>query len=184
MMLDQATTPARPLKTLLLMRHAKSSWRDEMLDDIERPLNGRGRRAASAMAPLVAAWQPQWIGCSIAQRTRETLAPIVQELTTPCEMTLSANLYDSNEAAYLRQIRSIPGSVNRALIIGHNPTLEDLLQALVGAAEPDALARLSEKLPTGTLITLECPIARWSELTSGCAHLVDVIRPADISANA
>lgn len=167
-------------KTLLLMRHAKSSWNDEALSDHERPLNARGHRAARAIAPLVAAWQPQWIGCSTAQRTRETLAPILTELTTTCDITLSSSFYESNEAAYLRQLRSLPGATNRALVIGHNPTLEGLCAALIGAAEPQALARLNDKLPTGTLVALDCSIARWSDLSGGCAHLMDVVRPRDV----
>ncbi len=181
-MSENDTALGKPAKTLLLMRHAKSSWSQDELPDYQRPLNNRGLRAAQAMAPLVAAWQPQWIGCSLAQRTRQTLLPIIDELSAPCEIAISADLYDSNEAAYLRQIRALRGDVNRALIIGHNPTLEGLCDALIGAAEPQAMAKLVEKFPTGTLVVLQCAIGRWSDVCGGCAHLVDVVRPSDIAA--
>lgn len=162
------------------MRHAKSSWNNEALHDIDRPLNGRGRRAADAMAPIVAAWQPQWIGCSTAVRTRQTLSPILEHLSSSADIKLTPALYESNEAAYLRLIRAQPSSVNRTLIIGHNPSLADLCETLIGHANPQALDRIADKLPTGTLIALECPIARWSDLGPGAATLVDVNRPADL----
>lgn len=162
------------------MRHAKSSWSDEALHDIDRPLNGRGRRAADAMAPMVAAWQPQWIGCSTAVRTRQTLSPIIEHVSNGANITLTAALYESNEAAYLRLIRAQASNINRALIIGHNPSLADLCETLIGLADPDALDRIADKLPTGTLIALECPVARWSELGPGMATLIDVHRPADL----
>lgn len=151
-----------------------------MLNDIYRPLNGRGRRAADAMAPMVAAWQPQWIGCSTALRTRQTLSPIIEQMSNEAQVTLTPALYESNEAAYLRLIRAQPASVNRTLIIGHNPSLEDLCATLIGLADPQALDRIADKLPTGTLIALECPIARWSDLGPGSATLIDVNRPADM----
>lgn len=183
-MLDTAShqrLPQATSKTLLLMRHAKSSWNDDTQLDFDRPLNGRGKRAAAAMAPIVAAWQPQWIGCSPALRTRQTLSPIVEQLSNGADITLTQALYESNEAAYLRLIRSQPNSINRALIIGHNPSLADLCATLIGMADPLTLERIADKLPTGTLIALECPVARWSDLGPGMATLIDVHRPADLA---
>lgn len=176
--IDPATPAGR--KTLLLMRHAKSSWDDAELADFERPLNKRGEHAARAVAPLIAAWRPHWIGCSTAKRTRQTLLPIVDALPTPTEILLSPALYESNEAAYLRMLRALPSTIDRALVIGHNPVMEDLTHLLVGSAEPGALERISEKFPTGTLVVLECAIARWSDLASHCANLRDTIRPRDL----
>jgi phosphohistidine phosphatase len=177
---ESAPDHTPPCKTLLLLRHAKSSWQSGALADIERPLNKRGQSAAQAMAPLVAAWQPQWIGCSFAKRTRATLLPIIDELASPTEISLTSALYDSNEAAYLRLLRALPVSIDRALIIGHNPVLQDLTRLLIGSAEPQALERIAEKLPTGTLVVLECAIARWSDLAPHCANLRDTIRPRDL----
>lgn len=162
------------------MRHAKSSWNSDAVLDIDRPLNGRGSRAAEAMAPIVAAWQPQWIGCSTAVRTRQTLSPIIEHLSNGADIKLTPALYESTEAAYLRLIRALPSSVERALIIGHNPSLAGLCATLIGLADPQALDRIADKLPTGTLIALECPIARWSDLGPGTTTLVDVKRPADV----
>lgn len=168
-------------KTLLLLRHAKSSWKSDALLDSDRPLNGRGIRAAQAMAPIVAAWQPQWITCSTAVRTRQTLSPILEHLSTGAEIRLTSALYDSNEAAYLRLIRALPSNIDRALIIGHNPSLADLCATLIGLADPQVLDRIAHKLPTGTLIALECPVARWSDLAPASAILIDVNRPADLA---
>lgn len=132
------------------------------------------------MAPLVAAWQPQWIGCSTAVRTRQTLSPIIEHVNNSADITLTSALYESTEAAYLRLIRAQASSINRALIIGHNPSLADLCETLIGLADPDALDRIADKLPTGTLIALECPVARWSDLGPGMATLIDVHRPVDL----
>jgi len=177
---EMDTTHPTGRKTLLLMRHAKSSWDDSGLDDFDRPLNKRGKRSARALAPLIAAWQPHWIGCSTAKRTRQTLLPILDELPTPCEVSLSPALYESNEAAYLRMLRALPSPIDRALVIGHNPVMEDLTRLLIGSAEPRALDRISEKFPTGTLVVLECAINRWSDLAPHCANLLDTIRPRDV----
>ncbi|MEO0381910.1 MAG: histidine phosphatase family protein [Pseudomonadota bacterium] len=176
--IDPTTPTGR--KTLLLMRHAKSSWDDSGLADFERPLNKRGKQAARAVAPLIAAWQPHWIGCSTAKRTRQTLMPILEELPTPTEISLLPALYESNEAAYLRMLRALPSAIDRALVIGHNPVMEDLTSLLIGSAEPRALERISEKFPTGTLVVLECAISRWSDLAPHCANLLDTIRPRDL----
>lgn len=183
-MLDPTQSSRSSSKTLLLMRHAKSSWADESLMDINRPLNERGRRAAQAMAPLAAAWQPQWIGCSPAQRTRETLTPIIERLETQAHIALTADLYEGGEAAYLRHIRGLAGRIDRAIIIGHNPVLEDMCATLVSSADPRLLERIANKLPTGTLVALDCPIARWSDLAPRCATLLDVIRPTDVTETA
>lgn len=174
------TTHPTGRKTLLLMRHAKSSWDDSGLADFDRPLNKRGKRSARALAPLIAAWQPHWIGCSTAKRTRQTLLPILDELPAPSEVSLSPALYESNEAAYLRMLRALPSAIDRALVIGHNPVMEDLTHLLIGSAEPRALDHISEKFPTGTLVVLECAITRWSDLAPHCANLLDTIRPRDV----
>jgi phosphohistidine phosphatase len=163
------------------MRHAKSSWKNGALLDSDRPLNGRGNRAAQAMAPIVAAWQPQWISCSTAVRTRQTLSPILEHLSTNAEIRLTTALYESNEAAYLRLIRGLPSTVDRALVVGHNPSLADLCATLIGLADPQMLDRIIHKLPTGTLIALECPIARWSDLARASTTLMDVTRPIDLA---
>jgi phosphohistidine phosphatase len=168
------------MKTLLLLRHAKSSWDDQGLDDVDRPLNARGQRDAHAIAPFVAAWHPQWIGCSAAKRTRQTLMPILDELTTSTQIAIAPDLYESNEAAYLKHLRALPASVDRALIIGHNPVLEGLTRLLTGSAEPGILERIADKLPTGTLVVLQCPIGNWAALAPQCATLRDAIRPRDL----
>ena len=168
-------------KTLLLLRHAKSSWDEPDLDDVDRPLNARGQHAAAAMAPFVAAWHPQWIGCSVAKRTRQTLLPVLDELATGTQITITPDLYESNEAAYLRLLRALPETVDRALLIGHNPVLEGLTRLLIASAEPGMLERIADKLPTGTLVVFEIPIGTWAALAPQSATLRDVVRPGDLA---
>jgi phosphohistidine phosphatase len=170
-----------PARTLLLMRHAKSSWADARLADSDRPLNGRGRRAALVMAPLVAAWQPQHILCSAALRARQTLEPILEALNDPVPAELTTALHETSEPAYWRALRNLPNQAQRVLLVGHNPGLADLCFRIIGAADPAVLARIATKLPTATLIVLECPVARWSDLAPHCASVLDITRPADLA---
>lgn len=177
-----STPQAGTGRTLLLLRHAKSSWDDPDLTDKERPLNARGRKAAIAMAPLIAGWHPDHIVCSTAQRTRETLQPIIAALPGEVDIHLTDALYEAGEAAYWRCLRSLPDTAACALIIAHNPTLEDLTHNLLGQADPARLARIAAKFPTGTLVAMHCPIRRWSDLSPGANVLIDIVRPADLPA--
>ena len=173
-------TPTRTERTLLLLRHAKSAWGDPGLIDKERPLNAKGRKAARAMAPRIAEWRPDHIVCSNAQRTRETLAPIIPALAGEVHIELTDALYWAEQTTYLKHARTLPEPSRCALLIGHNPTLEDLLHDLISEADPILMHRIAAKYPTGTLAVIECPIERWQDLTVGNNKLIDIVRPADL----
>src|SRR6185312_13914424 len=171
------------MKTVLLLRHAKSAWGQPGLDDHERPLNKRGERAAEAMAEHIVhnAPRPDLILCSTAVRTRQTLAPLVHRLTTPAPpIALEKGLYLATEGELLVRLRAVPEEVRTVLLIGHNEGIGELASALAGDGDPAALTRLQEKFPTGSLATLRLGEAPWHNLAPGAAELLSFMRPRDV----
>src|SRR5690349_17594098 len=117
------------MKTLLLLRHAKSAWSDPRLDDHDRPLNGRGERAAKAMADRIArkAPRPDLILCSTAMRTRQTLAPLLKRLDGPAPpISLENGLYLASDDALLVRLQAVADDVPTVLLIGHNDGIGQL----------------------------------------------------------
>ena len=172
------------MKTLLLLRHAKSAWGQPGVDDHERPLNRRGERAAEAMAEHIVhnAPRPDLILCSTAVRTRQTLAPLVHRLANPAPpIALEKGLYLATEGELLVRLRAVTEGVGTVLLIGHNEGIGELASALAGDGEPNTLARLREKFPTGALATLRLGEAPWHDLAPGDAELLAFVRPRDIT---
>ena len=175
----------KAVKTILLLRHAKSAWGEPGLNDHDRPLNRRGERAARAMAehlikhgPL-----PDQILCSTAIRARQTLAPLQQVLAPLPPISLEKGLYLASEGALLERLRDLPTAVERVLLIGHNDGIGELATGLAGRGRRSALATLREKYPTGAMAALAAPIDRWSDLELGTAELLAFVRPRDLSAS-
>jgi phosphohistidine phosphatase len=171
------------VKTLLLLRHAKSAWSDPRLADHDRPLNGRGERAAKAMADhfVREAPRPDLILCSTALRTRQTLAPLLRGLGAPAPpVSLDSGLYLASEDALLDHLRAIADDVSTALLIGHNDGIGDLARMLAGSGPADDLANLREKYSTGALATFRLPDGPWHTLAPRSAELIAFVRPRDL----
>ena len=172
------------MKTLLLLRHAKSAWSDPRLDDHDRPLNGRGERAAKAMADHIARQgpHPDLILCSTAMRTRQTLAPLLKRLPSPAPpISLENGLYLASEDALLARLQAVADDVPTVLLIGHNDGIGQLAADLAGNGPSEALAGVREKFPTGALAVLRTPDGPWSDLKVGSAKLLDFVRPRDLA---
>src|ERR671923_1158092 len=138
------------MKRLFLLRHAKSSWKDEGLADRDRPLAGRGRRAAKVMARHLQEEKisPALVLCSPARRTRETL-----EAVSPSgEVRIEDELYGASEAELLERLRRVPEAIESVMLIGHNPAIEELALGL--ASRGERLEDVERKFPTGALATL------------------------------
>lgn len=174
------------MKTVLLLRHAKSAWDDHGLSDHDRPLNRRGEKAAQAMAEHLAAHgpQPDLILCSTATRARQTLAPLVDLLTPAPPISLEKGLYLASEDMLLARLRDLPAEVGVVLLIGHNDGIWQLAEVLAGHGKSSSLAALREKYPTGTLATLAAPTQRWPDLQVGSAELLGFVRPRDLMTSA
>jgi phosphohistidine phosphatase len=167
---------------LLLYRHAKSDWGDPALDDIDRPLNTRGRAAARAMAAYVAEENllPDLILCSTAQRTRETLAKLTSHLNRECEIRLRRDLYWQGEDSYLTIIRSNGGSARTLMVIGHNPATESTAQELMGSGPEDAIRDIGTKYPTAAIAVLDFAVDKWTDLTAESGRLERFVKPRDL----
>lgn len=172
----------RPMRKLFLLRHAKSSWDDPILPDFDRPLSTRGRDAAARLATFIdqAGLAPQLALVSSARRARETwaaLAPALPEVPTRFE----PGLYAAGQTDLLRRLRQIEPSVERVMVVGHNPGLERLADILGGGkGEAIALDRLARKYPTGALAELSLDIPGWEALVPGCGELIRFTRPVDL----
>jgi phosphohistidine phosphatase len=172
------------VKRLWLLRHAKSSWDDPGLPDTDRPLAPRGRRAAELLAAYLAASdiRPGVVLCSSSLRTRQTLATILPTLGDALEIRIERALYDAGAAQLLDRLRQVANRVSSAMLIAHNPGIQDLALAL--AADGHALDRLREKFPTGALATLEFDVKRWRDLDHGTATATILVTPRSLEARA
>jgi phosphohistidine phosphatase len=147
------------MKTLLLMRHAKSSWDHPDLDDHERPLNKRGQHDAPRMGELLEAEDllPDLILVSSAARAQETMRLLVEACGYDGPVETHHDLYYSDVDAYLRILQHLPETVTRPLLIGHNPDVDELLRMLTG---------VGRHMPTAALALIELPKNTWGELVS------------------
>ena len=171
------------MKTLLLYRHAKSAWDDAHLDDFERPLAPRGRKAAPKMGRTLAArgLQPELVLCSAAVRTQQTWELTAPQLDGRSEIRILRSLYLASPAQILRHIHRTADSVTRLMVIAHNPGLETLSLRLSGpASAAEERARLGEKFPTAALAVFELPQQSWSDLQPNTATLTAFLRPRDL----
>jgi phosphohistidine phosphatase len=168
------------MKRLYLLRHAKSSWKDRSLADRERPLAGRGRRAAKAIAAHLEAEgvRPELVLCSPARRARETLDRVQAAFGEEVDVLYEDALYGATEAGLLARLRVLPRQVGSVMVIGHNPGLWELALAL--SSEGAELAQLREKYPTAALATIDLPADGWSALERGGGDLVAYVRPRDL----
>ena len=168
---------------LFVLRHAKSSWDDPGMDDHERPLAPRGRRAVEVLASYMSARDihPDLVLCSSSRRTRETLDGIA----VSGEHVIERTLYGAGVEELIRRLQRLPESVSCAMLIGHNPSAQMLVLRLTNhdadrSADPqrDAVKR---KFPTGALaqMAFDCD---WSELAPGCARLEEFTSPKAFSA--
>jgi phosphohistidine phosphatase len=167
------------VKTLLLLRHAKSSWDDPGLVDHDRPLAPRGVRAAEKVAEHLdrSGLRPDLVLCSSARRTRQTLEALEPILGDLVDVRIENGLYGASSHELLRRLHAVDAAVSTALVIGHNPGLEDLAVDLAGDGEPEALAELHTKFPTAALAVFGLGENEWADLRRECARLTEIVLP-------
>jgi phosphohistidine phosphatase len=168
------------VRTVILLRHGKSSWTDSTLADVDRPLAPRGERAARRIAKYMRRKKirPELVLCSPSVRTRQTLDAIRDSLGKSCSIELVPELYAASEGELLERLQALPGSVSSVMLIGHNPGLQDLALGL--ASRGADLGQLREKFPTGALATLVVHRESWAALSRGDAELVDYVVPRQL----
>lgn len=148
------------MKSLLILRHGKSSWKNPNLPDHERPLNRRGKRNAAQIGLLIQKENltPDVIYASSAKRTRATAKRVAKKSNYSGLIFKVKDLYLATGETYLHLVHQGSDSVNCVLLVGHNPGLEELLTALTGE---------QSALPTAALAQVELPIDTWSEIGHG-----------------
>lgn len=150
------------MKHLMLMRHAKSSWKNAKLPDKERPLTKRGEKDVPKMVELLEDRNllPQVILTSTALRCRQTANAILDHCTDEITFRAVEALYMAEPAGIIEVLKTVDdaagGSAQRVMVIGHNPGLEGLLQGLSGAVE---------SLPTASIACIELPIEHWADIS-------------------
>jgi phosphohistidine phosphatase len=171
-----------PSKTLLLLRHAKSSWSDPGLADRDRPLADRGRRAAELIGRYMQdhGIRPALVLCSPARRAQDTLAIVWPLLGADVEVRVENGIYSADADDVLGRLQSVPSSIASVMVVGHNPTLHDLAIALAADGDHDALSQLRVKFPTGALAALDLGGAEWAELGPGDAYLSSLVLPRQL----
>jgi phosphohistidine phosphatase len=162
------------MKTLLLLRHAKSSWDDPSLADHDRPLAPRGRKGAKLIGTHLRQEQirSSLVLCSSARRARETL-----ELIAPSgEIRIEEELYGASADQLLERLRRLPDEDDCVMLIGHNPAIQDLASGLAGGDGELAM----RKFPTGALARLTLT-GGWHELAPGHAELAAFVTPRGLA---
>ncbi len=168
------------MKRLYVLRHAKSAWDDPTLRDRDRPLAPRGRKAAKRMGKWARKHdvRPQLIVCSSAVRARETLHRMLHYLGEP-EVWFEVTLYAASAETLLARVHALPGEVDEAMVVGHNPGVMELVLLLAG---PGRLRdRAAVNVPTGALTVLELDVGAWEDAAPGAASLTRFVVPRELT---
>lgn len=169
------------MKTLILMRHAKSSWSEPGLDDHDRPLNKRGRKAAPVMARWLAAQglRPDLVLCSTAERARQTYALMRDAVPDLPEPSYDETLYHAMPELLHGALMRLPQSCGTALLVGHEPGLSAYAQQLGGPDAPGKCQRAYAHFPTGAMAVFTAQIEAWANLSSANVSFEDFAVPRE-----
>ena len=166
------------VRSLYILRHAKSSWDNPGQEDHARPLAPRGRRAVAVLAEHIRTHEirPELVLCSTSRRTIETLEGVAPS----GEALIERSLYTASCEELIERLRRLPPATGSAMVVGHNPTLQMVVLKLARSAAPSApisaIEEIRRKYPTGALAVLNFT-CEWAQLGCGAAELADYVRP-------
>jgi phosphohistidine phosphatase len=165
------------MKRLLVLRHAKSSWKDPDLQDHDRPLNKRGRHDAPLMGKLLKDedLKPDLIVSSPATRAIKTAELVAKECKYKGETVINEALYRAEPKDYLKILEGLSVTYKTVLIVGHSPTIEETIEMITNSS--DVI------MPTCALAHIRLPIENWADInkqkTKG--KLVKIWKPKELS---
>lgn len=161
------------MKTLLLLRHAKSSWKDDAMRDFDRPLNQRGLKTAPVIGKLIKKrkLQPDLVLSSPAERARQTTQLVIEAAGLKTELRYDERIYEASVARLLEIVSQIDDEANMVMLVGHNPGFAELLEVLTGEAH---------NLPTAALACIELNIEKWNKVRAGAGHLEWLVKPKEL----
>ncbi|NNE99859.1 MAG: histidine phosphatase family protein [Pyrinomonadaceae bacterium] len=160
------------MKTLFVLRHAKSSWDYPELADFERPLNKRGKKAAPFMGDLMRrkGLIPEFILSSSAKRAKQTAKLVKASAEIENDIHFDRQVYGASTNTLLHIVGEFENGHSSAMIVGHNPGFEGLVEVLGGEYQ---------RMPTAALAVIELEIDTWHETAAGKGILVEILRPKE-----
>ena len=163
------------MKTLFLLRHAKSSWDNPTLPDIDRPLNARGMRAAELLGTHIRKQKLSFdlILSSPAVRARETIEIMLKTAKMQPDLRYDQRIYEASSVTLIDVIVQIEEEKKTALLVGHNPGMEKLLEILTGG-----IIHVS----TGTLARIDLKASRWARVIESPRSLEWIVKPKELAA--
>ncbi len=161
------------MKTIYLLRHAKSSWKDESLSDIERPLNGRGSKAAEMMGAFLKREEVivDLVLSSSAVRARQTTDRLLEAANIRTDVRFDERIYEAEVPRLLEIVKQIENTKKSILLVGHNPGFEEFLEWLTGALET---------MPTGALAKVSLKNSAWESIQEKAGTLEWIVRPKQL----
>ena len=170
------------MKSLTLLRHAKSSWHDPVERDFDRPLNGRGRRAAHRMGQYLKAEKLAFdqVVASPALRVQQTVAGVEDGYGAPLAPLYDRRIYMASASSLLELVHGLNDRHNKVLLVGHNPGLEELVLMLVPQTAAGLRDQVEIKYPTATLAELRFDTDHWAAVHEHGATLARFMRPREL----
>lgn len=161
------------MKTLLLLRHAKSSKEDTSLKDFDRPLNERGIKDALLIGKYIRQKKihTDLVIGSPAERARQTATLVMRSAGLKVELRFDERIYEASVGRLLEVMPQIEDTANAVILVGHNPGFGELFGALTGEARD---------LPTASLACIELGVEKWSKVRAGVGHLKWLIAPKEL----
>jgi phosphohistidine phosphatase len=162
------------MKTLMLLRHAKSDWDDASLPDFDRPLAARGKRDAPRVGKALRkrGSLPDLIISSPAVRAKATVEAVIKTAKLDGKLQFDEAIYGASSAELMKVIRRLQDDISCSLLVGHNPGFEDLLERLTGSRD---------RMPTAALACIEFQIDRWEDLEDGKGRLAWLMTPKHVA---
>jgi phosphohistidine phosphatase len=160
------------MRTLYLLRHAKSSWKDESIPDFDRPLKKRGREAAEGVGKTLAGERlssPVLIS-SPALRTRETTEIVLKTSNLNADVSYDERIYEADLSRLLRVLADVAAAEMELIVVGHNPGMQYLVEFLTGS---------EQRMPTAALAKISLETAAWDSVGRGEGKLEWLITPDD-----
>ena len=162
------------MKTLLIMRHAKSSWKDLSLADHDRPLNNRGKRDAPHMGRWLEMQKlvPDYIITSTAKRARKTAHAAADAMGFSKEVEETRDFYHAWPEQYIERLQTVPNQYQTVMVVGHNPGMEELVAQLSGQYE---------RIQTAVIAYISLPITDWQDFDGETRGTLNAVwRPKEI----
>ncbi len=170
------------MKTIFLLRHAKSSWNDTVERDFDRPLNNRGRRAAETIGRYFREESVafDYVVASPAVRVIETLDSVETGAGRSFGATFDKRIYMASAMTLFDIVQETDDAHSSVLLVGHNPGLEDLVFMLTPADGTRIRKEIDVKYPTATFCEMVFDVESWDDITAESGKLVRLVRPRDL----